>query len=478
MLFNSLNFALFLPIVFVLYWFVFNKSLKLQNMLLLFASYFFYACWDWRFLFLLIFSTLLDYYTGLKMEATSNAGKRKFWFLTSIIINIGFLGIFKYYNFFADSFATALSQFGLSSSPWVLNVILPVGISFYTFHGLSYVIDIYKKRIPAEKNFIDYAVFVSFFPLLVAGPIERATHLLPQIKQKRSFNYSQAVDGLRQILWGLFKKIVIADQCATYADLIFGNAAEYPGSTLFAGALFFTFQIYADFSGYSDIALGTARLFGIDLLRNFAFPYFSRNMAEFWRRWHISLSSWFRDYLYIPLGGSRGNMAMKIRNVLIIFIVSGFWHGANWTFIVWGFLHAMYVIPSVIFKTNRKNLDIVAQGKILPSVREFFAMAITFTLTAFAWIFFRSDSVGQACFMINKIFSSAFFVFPNILPKNVIALVAIFMIIEWMGRESKYAIQHLGFKLSRPIRWAFYYILAFAIFYYAGSKQQFIYFQF
>ena len=478
MLFNSLSFALFLPIVFALYWFVVNKSLKQQKMLLLVASYFFYACWDWRFLFLLVFSTLLDYYTGLKMEATAVPQKRKFWFLTSVIINIGFLGIFKYYNFFVDSFATALGQFGISSSPWVLNVILPVGISFYTFHGLSYVIDIYKKRIPAENNFIDYAVFVSFFPLLVAGPIERATHLLPQIQKKRSFNYEQAVDGLRQILWGLFKKIVIADQCATYADLIFGNTTEYPGSTLFAGALFFTFQIYADFSGYSDIALGTARLFGIDLLRNFAFPYFSRDMAEFWRRWHISLSTWFRDYLYIPLGGSKGNMLMRVRNILIIFIVSGFWHGANWTFIVWGFLNAVYVIPSVIFKRNRRNLDIVAQGKIFPSVRELIAMAITFTLTTFAWIFFRSDSVGQAWFMISKIFSSSFFIFPNILPKNVIGLVAIFMVIEWMGRERKYAIEHWGIKLATPVRWAFYYLLAFAIFYYTGSKQQFIYFQF
>ena len=478
MLFNSLSFAIFLPIVFVLYWFVAHRSFKQQNILLLVASYFFYACWDWRFLFLLIFSTLLDYYTGLKMSTTEIASKRKFWFLTSVIINVGFLGIFKYYNFFAASFAAAIAPFGLSYSPWVLNVILPVGISFYTFHGLSYVIDIYKRRIPAEKNFIDYAVFVSFFPLLVAGPIERATHLLPQIQKKRSFDYDQAVDGLKQILWGLFKKIVIADQCATYADLIFGRAADYPGSTLFAGALFFTFQIYADFSGYSDIALGTARLFGIDLLRNFAFPYFSRDMAEFWRRWHISLSSWFRDYLYIPLGGSRGSMFKRVRNVLIIFIVSGFWHGANWTFIVWGFLNALYVVPSVIFKTNRKNLDIVAQGKIFPSAKELVAMSITFTFTVFAWIFFRSDSVGQACFIISKIFSSSFFIFPDILPKGFIEIVAIFMIVEWIGREQKYAIENWGFKFPKPVRWGFYYLLAFAIFYYAGSKQQFIYFQF
>ena len=324
MLFNSLNFAVFLPIVFILYWFATKGNLKLQNILLLVSSYFFYACWDWRFLFLLIFSTLLDYFTGIKMSDAKNQNSKKFWFWLSISVNLGFLGVFKYYNFFAESFASALDNIGLNVNPWTLKVILPVGISFYTFHGLSYVIDIYKDHIKAEKNFIDYSVFVSFFPLLVAGPIERATHLLPQIKKKRTFDYSKAVDGLRQILWGLFKKVVIADQCAEYANQIFNNSADYSGSTLVLGAIFFTFQIYGDFSGYSDIALGTARLFGIDLLRNFAFPYFSRDIAEFWRRWHISLSSWFKDYLYIPLGGSKGGMWMKIRNTFIIFLVSGF----------------------------------------------------------------------------------------------------------------------------------------------------------
>jgi len=281
MLFNSLHFAIFLPIVFILYWFIVGKNLRLQNLLLLLASYFFYACWDWRFLFLLVFSTLLDFFTGLRMFDASNNAKKKFWFWLSIIINLGFLGVFKYYNFFADSFAQSIACFGFHVSPYTLSVILPVGISFYTFHGLSYVIDIYKGRIKAERNFIDYSVFVSFFPLLVAGPIERATHLLPQIQTSRSFNYSQAINGLRQILWGLFKKVVIADQCAQYANMIFDHPSAYSGSTLVLGAIFFTFQIYGDFSGYSDIALGTARLFGIELLRNFAFPYFSRDIAEF-----------------------------------------------------------------------------------------------------------------------------------------------------------------------------------------------------
>ena len=308
---------------------------------------------------------------------------KKIWFWLSVGINLGFLGFFKYYNFFISSFADGLSVLGIKTSLWTLQVILPIGISFYTFHGLSYVIDIYKNRIKPEKNFIDYAVFVSFFPLLVAGPIERTTHLLPQIQKKRIFDYAKAADGLRQILWGLFKKIVIADNCAEYANIIFNNNADYGGSTHILGALFFTFQIYCDFSGYSDIAIGTAHLFGIDLLRNFSFPYFSRDIAEFWRRWHISLSTWFRDYLYIPLGGSKGGIWMKVKNTFIIFLVSGFWHGANWTFIIWGFLNALYIMPSIIFNTNRNNLDIVAQGKYLPSLKELRSLAITFSLTVF-----------------------------------------------------------------------------------------------
>ncbi len=482
MLFNSLNFAIFLPIVFILYWYATKGNLKLQNILLLVSSYFFYACWDWRFLFLLIFSTLLDYYTGIKMSDAKNQNSKKFWFWLSISINLGFLGVFKYYNFFAESFANALDNIGLNVNPWTLKIILPVGISFYTFHGLSYVIDIYKDRIKAEKNFIDYSLFVSFFPLLVAGPIERATHLLPQIQKKRTFDYTKAVDGLRQILWGLFKKVVIADQCAVYANIIFSNSADYSGSTLFLGAIFFTFQIYGDFSGYSDIALGTARLFGIELLRNFAFPYFSRDIAEFWRRWHISLSTWFRDYLYIPLGGSKGGTLMKVRNTFIIFIVSGFWHGANWTFIVWGFLNALYIMPSIIFNTNRNNLEIVAKGKYLPTIKEFFSIGITFCLTVFAWIFFRANNIGQAINYIAEILSPSFFSKPKFEDMGssltTIILVSLFVLIEWKGREGKYAISHLGIKWKRPIRYAMYYAIIIAIFWFGGKEEQFIYFQF
>ena len=478
MLFNSLNFAVFLPIVFILYWFVTNKNLKLQNILLLVSSYFFYACWDWRFMFLLIFSTVLDYYTGIKMAESKNEGVKKFWFWLSISINLGFLGVFKYYNFFAESFTDLLTNFGLQVNPWTLKVILPVGISFYTFHGLSYVIDIYKNRIPAEKNFVQYAVFVSFFPLLVAGPIERATHLLPQIKVKRTFDYDKAVDGLRQILWGLFKKIVIADQCAVYANMIFNDSGHQSGSNLFLGALFFTFQIYGDFSGYSDIALGTARLFGIELLRNFAFPYFSRDIAEFWRRWHISLSTWFRDYLYIPLGGSKGGMWMKIRNTFIIFLVSGFWHGANWTFIAWGLLNALYIMPSIIFNTNRVNLEIVAKGKYFPSVKDFCSIVITFLLTVFAWIFFRASSIGSAFAYVKEMFSKSFFTFPTNMPYTALFFIIFFMVIEWFGREEEYALNKFGFKWPKILRQGFYMLLITAIFLFSTKEQQFIYFQF
>ncbi|MES2691184.1 MAG: MBOAT family O-acyltransferase [Bacteroidota bacterium] len=482
MLFNSLTFALFFPVVFILYWFFTNKNLKLQNAMLLVASYFFYSCWDYRFLFLLLFSTLLDYVTGIRMKEASSDRIKKTWFWLSIVINAGFLGVFKYYNFFAASFANLLEQLGLNVNPGTLDVILPVGISFYTFHGLSYVIDIYKDRIEPERNFTDYALFVSFFPLLVAGPIERATHLLPQLKRQRQFDYTQAVDGLKQILWGLFKKIVVADNCATLANEIFNNSGAHNGSTLILGALFFTFQIYGDFSGYSDIALGTARLLGIDLLRNFAYPYFSRDIAEFWRRWHISLSSWFRDYLYIPLGGSKGGTWVKIRNTFIIFIVSGFWHGANWTFIAWGAINAIYIIPSVVLQTNRNNMEIVAKGRIFPSLKELATIITTFALTALAWIFFRASSIQHAFDYISRIFSASTFDQPSFFKLKVqliTGLVVFLMLaVEWAGRENPHALMKFGARAPRFFRLGFYYMLLLCIFIFSGSDQQFIYFQF
>ena len=390
MFFNSFHFAVFLPIIFILYWWIGGKSKTYQNYILIAASYYFYSCWDWRFLFLLVFSTLLDYFSAIQIENSKDNVQRKMWLWLCVSINLGFLGIFKYYNFFASSFAEMLSDMGFKTNPLLLDLILPVGISFYTFHGLSYIIDIYYKRINSERNFVDYSLFVSYFPLLVAGPIERATHLLPQVKVKRTFDFEKAKEGVYQIVWGLVKKVVIADSCAVYANEIFNHYPSMNSYSLILGAVYFAFQIYGDFSGYSDIALGTSKLFGIDLLRNFNYPYFSRDIAEFWRRWHISLSSWFRDYLYIPLGGNNGGIWFKIRNTFIIFLVSGFWHGANMTYVAWGFINAMYFLPLLILKKNRKNVDDFKLGFNFGSVKTIVNIIITFGITCLAWIFFIS----------------------------------------------------------------------------------------
>lgn len=395
MLFNSFDFAVFLPIVFFLYWFVTNKNLKLQNLLIVFASYLFYGWWDYRFLSLIVFSSLVDFFIGKALGRTEGQYKRKVLLWCSISVNLGFLVFFKYYNFFLDNFKSAFSFFGHEFDGYTLNIILPVGISFYTFQTLSYTIDVYRKQLEPTKNIIAFLAFVSFFPQLVAGPIERASNLLPQFYTNRKFSYKNAVNGTRQILWGLFKKVVIADQCAEYVNLIFDNSAEYGGITLVLGAFLFAFQIYGDFSGYSDIAIGTSKLFGFDLMQNFAYPYFSRDIAEFWRRWHISLSTWFRDYLYIPLGGSRGGLWMKIRNTFIIFLVSGFWHGANWTFIVWGGLNALYFLPLLLAKKNRSNIDVVAKDSKFPSLKEIGQIVITFLLTILAWVFLGRKTWGR-----------------------------------------------------------------------------------
>lgn len=476
MIFNSFNYLFFLPVIFIFYWFVTNKKLLYQNLLLLLASYFFYAFWDWRFLFLLIFSTFLDYLTGLKIQESHNISKRKFWLWLSIGINVGFLGIFKYYNFFAESFTELLENIGFTVHPWTLKVILPVGISFYTFHGLSYVIDIYKKRIPAEKNVVDYSLFVSFFPLLVAGPIERATHLLPQIQRKRTFNYTQAVDGLRQILWGLFMKIVVADNCAIVVNEVFTDQQHYNAPSLIIAAVFFAFQIYGDFAGYSNIALGSAKLFGIDLLKNFAFPYFSRDIAEFWRRWHISLSSWFKDYLYIPLGGSRGGKWMVIRNTMIIFLVSGFWHGANWTFIIWGLLNALYIMPLVIFNLSRKNTNTVAENSILPSSKEFLQIIFTFAITTIAWVFFRSETVADAFDYLARIFNGNYYTCPQVDFKPFI-FILILIIVEWFQRTKHHGLQ-LDQIRNGLVRWCIYAMLLLMILIFGANSDSFIYFQF
>lgn len=482
MLFNSLDFALFLPTIFILYWFVTKKNLKLQNLLLLVASFVFYGWWDWKFLTLIAFSTLVDFVICIKLSDEEKQHKRKMLLWLSILVNLGFLGFFKYFNFFLDNFVSAFSFFGVPMQSRSLNIILPVGISFYTFQTMSYTIDVYKRKLEPTRSIVDFAAFVSFFPQLVAGPIERATNLLPQFYKHRKFEYSKAVDGLRQILWGLFKKIVIADNCAVFANLIFNDSSDYSGSTLVLGALFFAFQIYGDFSGYSDIAIGTSRLFGFDLMRNFAFPYFSRDIAEFWRRWHISLSTWFRDYLYIPLGGSLGGTWMKVRNTFIIFLVSGFWHGANWTFVIWGALNAIYFLPLLLTNKNRNNLEIVAQGSILPSLKEFMLMSGTFGLTVFAWIFFRADNMSHAIAYISGILSPSLFTVPRFAGMHdafiLLLIISLFVIVEWHGRAGQFAIDKFGFRWNRIVRHGFYYLIIFSIIWFGTKEQEFIYFQF
>jgi D-alanyl-lipoteichoic acid acyltransferase DltB (MBOAT superfamily) len=401
MLFNSPEFALFLPIVFLLYWFVTNRNLKLQNALILAASYLFYGWWDFRFLSLIIVSTLTDYVTGIKIHGSSVREGKKLWLAVSIIINLGLLGFFKYFNFFVDSF---ISLFGLDPAFCTIHIILPVGISFYTFQTMSYSIDIYRGRVGPTRDFITFAAFVSFFPQLVAGPIERAANLLPQFQKQRTFSYANGILGFRQIIYGLFKKIVIADSLAPVVNEIFANYREYSGGTLFLGAIYFSFQIYCDFSGYSDIAIGTGRLFGFNLMTNFKFPYFSRNIAEFWRRWHISLTSWFRDYVYIPLGGSRTGKWKGVRNVFAVFLVSGLWHGANWTFIIWGIIHAFLFLPLYIMGTNRDSNRNQRPDSFMEITKIICGTLVTFTFVSLTWVFFRAPDLSQACTYLLRIF--------------------------------------------------------------------------
>ena len=480
MLFNSLEYALFFIVIFVSYWSLQSRGIKSQNVLLLLGSYFFYGSWDWRFLFLLMFSTGLDYFTGIRIHEAKTAVWKKAWLIISVGINLGFLGFFKYFNFFISSAKKLLGSMGSETEFSTLDIILPVGISFYTFHGLSYVFDIYRGKIIPTKNAVDYCLFVSFFPLLVAGPIERATHLLPQIKSKRTFDYSKSVDGLRQILWGLFKKIVVADTCAEAVNLIFKASPQLEGSTLAIGAILFAIQIYGDFSGYSDIALGSARLLGFELLQNFSFPYFSRDIAEFWRKWHISLTSWFRDYLYVPLGGSKVGTLRQIYNTIIVFLVSGFWHGANWTFIAWGLYNAICFIPLLVTDKNRLNMGVVAQGKTFPNLKEILQMTGTFLLVCLGWIFFRANSMSQAIAYIGSIFTKQLFTLPNDSYFSYVLLILIpfMMLIEWNGRHGRYALENLQQRMYAPLRLLLYVTIAVGVLLFSGVEEEFIYFQF
>ena len=477
MLFNSLEYALFLPVVFLLYWFVFNRNLKGQNLFLVGASYLFYAWWDWRFLGLLVFTSLCTYASGLLIEKYKGTpGKAKLFSALNIVVNLLILGVFKYYNFFATSFADAF--LGGKTEGLLLKVILPVGISFYTFKALSYSIDVYRGKQEATRDVIQLLAYVSFFPQLLAGPIERATDLLPQFGKPRTFEYGTGVDGLRQILWGLFKKVVVADNCAVFVNRVFSDYQTQSGSTLLLAAVFYTFQIYGDFSGYSDMAIGTGKLFGFRTKQNFKVPYFSRDIAEFWRRWHISLTTWFRDYLYIPLGGSRCSKAKIVRNTFIIFLVSGLWHGANWTFIAWGAYHALLFLPLILLGKNRKYKDVVAEGRLLPSLKEAGQLLLTFFLVVIGWIIFRADSIGQAWDYIRSISTRSLFSMPDAPGVTGVSLgIVILLVVEWLQRRREHGLDLSGMKVA-VLRYAVYLCVLFLMFAFGGHSENFIYFQF
>ena len=478
MLFNSIEFAFFLPIVFLIYWVIGyahindNLKLRLQNAFVLLASYVFYGWWDWRFLLLIAFTSFCSWGSGLLIARSSTPKAAKAWTAANIVLNLAILAVFKYYDFFVREFG---QLFGVSTDSLLLKIILPVGISFYTFQALSYSIDVYRKN-------------VAFFPQLVAGPIERATNLLPQFQTNRKFNYDQAVDGMRQILWGLFKKIVVADNCATYVDQVWATYDTQTCSTLLLAAILFTFQIYGDFSGYSDIAIGTAKLFGIKLMRNFNNPYFSRDIAEFWRRWHISLTTWFRDYVYIPLGGSRVGKWKIVRNTFVIFLLSGFWHGANWTFIAWGAYHALLFLPLILLGKNRKYTNQVAEGRLLPTWKEALQILVTFSLSVFGWIIFRATGMPSLFHYLEGMLqwgtlraSYRFFLFDEnlIYPTNIFILIMI--IAEWFGRNKDHALQKIEDISLFKYRYVRYLAFALAftlIILFRGGYQTFIYFQF
>ena len=476
MLFNSLQFALFLPVVFVVYWLL-RRSLRWQNLFVVAVSYLFYGWWDPRFLLLIAFTSACSYLSGLAIGRARGEGRDgKDWMWANVAVNLLVLCVFKYYDFFAQSFADVF--LGGRADGLLLHLVLPVGISFYTFQALSYTIDVYRGTVEPTRDGVAFFAYVSFFPQLVAGPIERASSLLPQFERHREFDYALAVDGLRQMLWGFFKKLVVADGCAVYVDKVFADPSVYSGGTLAVAAVLFSFQIYGDFSGYSDIAIGTAKLFGISLRRNFNVPYFSRDIAEFWRRWHISLNTWFRDYVYIPMGGSRVGRGRVIVNTLVIFLLSGFWHGANWTFLAWGLFHALLFLPLILMGRNRRYRDVVADGRALPTLCEAGRMLMTFLLVTVGWVIFRAPSIGFAFNYLGGLFGSGqslsfaandFFYLP--------AALLLMLVVEWLNRGSAHEFaRHPRFRV---IRWMGYMLLiSIMVCYMQTSEMPFIYFQF
>ena len=487
MTFTTLTFLIFLALFFPLYWGL--RQRRAQNVLIVLASYVFYGWWDWRFCGLMLAASLLDYAVGLGLEKTDVLRRRKLLLALGLTANLGLLAYFKYFNFFAESLQAAAASVGWTMDLPTLKVVLPVGISFYTFQTMSYSIDIYRRQLRATPHLVEYLAYVSFFPQLVAGPIERATHLLPQFFRARVFNPAQAVDGCRQMLWGFFKKMVVADNLAPVVDAVFLKPADCTGGELAVATVLFAVQIYCDFSAYSDIAIGLAKLFGFELMRNFANPYFSQSLGEFWRRWHISLTTWFKDYVYLPLGGSRVSKPRRVCNVLVTFLLSGLWHGASWNFVAWGAINGLAVLPETL-SSNRatRGVSEVAGGEsILPSPKTAGRMLLTFALVCLGWIFFRAHSLSDACLIVQRIFRDVFYLEGYFLGLTrlqerpagtfVLWMIVLVALVEWLQRREPHALT--VHRWPQALRWAAYLALATAIVL-AGtySTGLFIYFQF
>lgn len=474
MLFNSIEYLLFLPLTFLVYWSIKRRSI--QNLFIVAASYFFYACWDWHFLSLIVITTLSSYAAGCAMDRPGAGRQMRFAvFLASIALNLFILGVFKYYDFFSRSFSSLLALFGISADYPTLNIILPVGISFYTFQAVGYTIDVYRRQMAACRSLVDFSAFICFFPQLVAGPIEPASHLLPQLRHSRSFDYHNAVTGMRLILWGLFKKMVVADNCAITVDMVWSDYTGYSSGMLFVASLLFTVQIYCDFSAYSEIAVGSAKLLGIELLDNFKTPYFSTSIPEFWRRWHITLMNWFQTYIYIPLGGSRMGRFVTLRNVFIVFLFSGLWHGANFTFIVWGLFHALLSAPYVLLgiRSRRASEAIAVTWKQVPS------LVLTFMLVSLGWIIFRAPDLQSAAGYFSHMLTSgiAFADFSGIKALGVSILC---LAVEWIQRNRACPLD-FGFSSRPAFSWAraaAYYVILLLIVALSVRQDSFIYFQF
>ena len=471
MLFNSEAFLIFFPAILCLYWLLY-KERSLQNLLILAGSYFFYAWWNPYFCILLLFSSTLGYFTGLAIEAGKTRANKKVILIAATIIHLGILGWFKYYNFFFHTIDNLLGFAGLQHHFQDRIITLPLAISFFTFHIIGYTIDVYRKDFAAAKDYINFITHIAFFPQLIAGPVERGGHLLPQFREERKFSMDLLVGGMRQALWGFFKKIAVADMLSKQVDYIFLNHESLPGSTLAIGVLMFSIQIYCDFSGYTDIALGIARMMGIELLTNFKYPYFATTIVEFWHRWHISLSTWFRDYIYFPLGGARVGVGRKYINLLIVFMVSGLWHGARWTFVVWGGLHgAMMIVSNIIHRVLKPSHSFLMQT---------LKMFLTFVGVTLAWVFFRALNISQAFSIISGIFSKGIMITPSIQQNGIrgLATAALLFTVEWIQRKKMFGLDVS--KMHYTIRWSAYAVLVILIFSSdsLNSQQEFIYFQF